>query len=1496
MRKQLLRGSLAGLFLLMSAGTWALDQVDGVYQIGSAQDLVDFAAVVNEDGNVNAVLTADIDLTGVEMPCMNDFSGEFDGQGHSITNFTYTTTGEMQGFFGKLSGAKVQNFSIDGTINAMHGSSGTIGYADGGAEIRNVHCGVDVNVENKGHCGGLVGSLRTAWVDGCTYSGTFTIIHEKGDSDGGVAGYTDKGKITNCLFSGKIIVTQAGNHCGGILGYNNNNSFQGLHGNLSIGTIEGGTSGKIAAILGRANTGTPKSVITGNYYLEGTAAIGMGGENAVETPAVTEEQLASGEIAYKLNAHNETPAWFQQIGTDAMPTRTGSAVVYEAGTYNCDGTPAGEFVYSNTPSEPVHTPHSYDEDGLCEVCGDLKKGEDGYYVISTPDALRWVAKQVNSGNKAMNLRITADLDLGGENWTPIGNDTHMFEGNVDGGFHTISNMVVDHQEPGAGLFGTVSKGTIRDLYIDESCSVTGVKYAGGLIGHTYGSNTVNIIQVGVMCDVTCVGEAAAGLVGNANSGGICHIDRCFTTGAITAEKDAAAFSGWLGNVGATIKNSWSISAVTGIQNESRYLARYGGLTMTNCYCPFGTQGTHIEEEEVGNGALAYYLNGKTFINPTWFQNIGLDLYPTLDSTHGVVYRVDEGVYGSITDEASFKTFTQVVIAAEETFAQETVACQQILDDYLAQVKETAAITERNAFLEAYAALMESRKAVVTSAGVYAAYQAVCEETIAYLEANPINSALCEVLEAYLNSDIEPNEEYPNGSFSYIMANHTLTDEQIAAEQAYVEDMLKKAIAEDYVAGSEVSTLLQNASLDEGFAGWERSHQGGSMTPATVEGIMSAGEAWNCTFDMYQTLTGMKNGIYMLQANAAYRAGGDIYNTLHAGQLYLNGNVNFIMMQAEDVIAKDVAVDGENCHLTGDATDYSYILGEEEGYVPKGPIGCAYAFKGGRYVNYVAVEVTDGNLTVGIKNPGTGMASDWTGFGQFRLFYLGTAEQANESLDQVLEGYAKRTATILGFVPSEAEDYAKYPNFSQALKDELAAAVASIATATDGAAKMALVDKFSQLFQQVYECRKAYVTMVETAESVYTIIQEMFDQGFITAEEKDPVLADYNRGWDAFITGSASTEEALEIVERFNSNSLYPPYADGAYQLSTVRDWTIFALMVNAGAADINANLCADLDFAETTLVPIGWNMTDDCAAANNTFVYRGVFDGKGHRISNANVFKPSSIGAGVFGSIGSPAVIRNLILDSTCSITGSDRAGFVGRSTGSGEIYLENLGNEGTVSAKIASAGLLGNANDGSYAVIRNCYTTGAILQSEGVDSWKNCAQICGWFGSVGGKTENCWSISTVSGHDGMDQIFTRYGGSNGNVVLNNNYSNTGDGKKATKIGAGAVASGELTYNLNGGNTESPVWRQTLGEGGDAHPVFDVTHLIVFKAEDGTYYNDKENAIVNVNTELGNTVDVYDVQGRLLRSRVPASASLQGMPRGMYILKGQKGTGRTVVK
>ncbi len=1502
MRNSLLKAALAAMLLPVCTGAMALDEVDGTYQIGTPQDLVDFANMVNE-GNpaVNAVLTADIDLEGVQMPCIGTFNGVFDGQGFAIHNYTYTTTAANQGLFGTTVGATIQNFSIDGTLNADHGQTGLIGYADGNdwekkTVIRNVQCAVDVNINNNGHSGGVVGSLRNAWVDQCVYSGTLTLLHSKGDSDGGIAGYSNTGKISNCIFSGKIVITQNNNNMGGILGYVNNGDFKGLNGCLSTGTIEGGNDDKIAAILGHANTGTKPDVLHGNFYLEGTANKGMAGGSAVETPALTAEQLASGEIAYKLNEYNESPVWFQQIGTDPMPTLGGTAVVYASGTLNCDGTPATEVTYSNTPSEITQTPHDYDANGFCTVCGALTMGEDGYYEIATGDALRWVATQVNSGNREMNLRITADLDLGGDDWVPIGHDGSKFVGNVDGGYHTISNMTVNHSEPGAGLFGTVEKGNIQNLIIDASCSVTGTQYAGGLIGHSYGGFEVNITRVGVLCDVTCVGEAAAGIIGNANSGSICNMTECFTTGIITAAKDAACFSGWQGNVGAKIVDCWSISEVTGFQDEAHYLARYGGLTLTNCWSAYGTQGGHIEVDDAASGKLAYLLNGSSFMNPKWFQNIGTDAYPTWDSTHGIVYHAGDDTYGCITDEASYKAFVTSVLGVEERYAQEAIATQALLDAYIAQIAEAGAITDRDAFLVAYAALMESRKEIEASVVVYETFRVASEEAIAYLDANPITGELVDLLDQFLNADVDPNETYPNGSFSYIMANHKLTNEEVTAQQLWVEETLQQAIAADYVAGSEVTSLVQNPTFADGFEGWTLNNYGDNAPwTATVEGIGSAAEAWNTTFDLNQTLTGMKNGIYVLKANAAFRAYGEVTSTLHAAQLYLNGTVNYVMMENEDYISKDVAVDGENCHLTGDATDYSYVYGEVEGWVPMGPVGCTYAFKANRYENSVAVEVTDGTLKMGITNPGTGLEKDWTGFGNFRLFYLGTADEAAAALDEVLADYADRAATIAAFIPSQAEDYAKYPNFSEALKAELAQAVEAIPAAADGAAKMALIEKFSQLFKDIYECRKAYIELVATAESAQTIVQAMVDQGFVAAEDVAGITADYNAAWNAFIDGTASAEEALALIEKFNSNPLYPPYKDGAYQLATVNDWTVFAMIVNAGASNMNAALTADLDFAGHTFTPIGWNMVDDCAAANDTYVFRGTFDGNGHTISNAIVDKPGSIGAGYFGSIGSPAVIKNLRIDNTCYVVGSDRAGLVGRSTGGGEIWLENLGNEGSVTAGLAAAGILGNANSGSIARIKNCYSTGDIKHPTG-ESWKNCAQICGWFGSVGATIENCWSISSVIGFDEMKTIFARVNNDQSKFV--NCYSNTGQGNMATVVNNEMVHGGELTFLLNSGNTEAPVWRQNLGEGEnvDAHPVLDATHLIVYKAEDGTFYNTKEDAIVNVSGDLGKRVNVFDVQGRLLRNNVDVSVSLKGLPRGMYILKGDKGAGRTIVK
>ena len=70
----------------------ALEQSDGIYQIGNALDLIDFAGVVNGGlSSAQAVITADIDLSGSSFTPIGNtlmpFRGVLDGQGHTITNY-----------------------------------------------------------------------------------------------------------------------------------------------------------------------------------------------------------------------------------------------------------------------------------------------------------------------------------------------------------------------------------------------------------------------------------------------------------------------------------------------------------------------------------------------------------------------------------------------------------------------------------------------------------------------------------------------------------------------------------------------------------------------------------------------------------------------------------------------------------------------------------------------------------------------------------------------------------------------------------------------------------------------------------------------------------------------------------------------------------------------------------------------------------------------------------------------------------------------------------------------------------------------------------------------------------------------------------------------------------------------------------------------------------------------------------------------------------------
>ncbi len=101
--------------------------------------------------------------------------------------------------------------------------------------------------------------------------------------------------------------------------------------------------------------------------------------------------------------------------------------------------------------------------------------------------------------------LTADIDLAGAEWTPIGafvsgggeegeepDMTAAFTGKFDGQGHTIRNLTINQPEAWAmGLFGCIANAEISNFTL-ENASVDGMMMAGDVVGYTYCSNISNV--------------------------------------------------------------------------------------------------------------------------------------------------------------------------------------------------------------------------------------------------------------------------------------------------------------------------------------------------------------------------------------------------------------------------------------------------------------------------------------------------------------------------------------------------------------------------------------------------------------------------------------------------------------------------------------------------------------------------------------------------------------------------------------------------------------------------------------------------------------------------------------------------------------------------------------------------------------------------------------------------------------------------------------------
>ena len=197
----------------------------GFYQITSPVDLEIFSDLVNageKDGEPNAKgkLTQDINLTGFKLTQIggvSSFTGEFDGQGHTISHLTdNNAAGWRSGLFGLTDGATIADIIFeDAEIYGRYNMSVAVGEATN-TTIKNIlvrNCKVET-VNGGDRLGGIAGQISGGTIQNCAVINSSL----KGENyTGAIVGNAIAGAIVKNCYSNTDVYAQ-GSYAGGVAG------------------------------------------------------------------------------------------------------------------------------------------------------------------------------------------------------------------------------------------------------------------------------------------------------------------------------------------------------------------------------------------------------------------------------------------------------------------------------------------------------------------------------------------------------------------------------------------------------------------------------------------------------------------------------------------------------------------------------------------------------------------------------------------------------------------------------------------------------------------------------------------------------------------------------------------------------------------------------------------------------------------------------------------------------------------------------------------------------------------------------------------------------------------------------------------------------------------------------------------------------------------------------------------------------------------------------
>lgn len=350
----------------------------------------------------------------------------------------------------------------------------------------------------------------------------------------------------------------------------------------------------------------------------------------------------------------------------------------------------------------------------------------------------------------------------------------------------------------------------------------------------------------------------------------------------------------------------------------------------------------------------------------------------------------------------------------------------------------------------------------------------------------------------------------------LMSTYTLENEDLTQYMADLKVKLEAAQNASIKAGDDITRKIVNPSFDTGTSeGWTGN--------VTVSKDYKNCEAYEKTFDLYQDITNLPDGVYELSVLAFQRVG----TNEDASAAHDNGTENitaFIYANDLETPFTSPYTYGMKEPSGGDPADYKYNLNGEDVYIPNSMQGMAAAIAENpkAYTVTVPMLVEGGTLRIGVrakKRPSN--SHDWAIWDNFRLKYLGSKGDALGAVTTPL--IAKADGLLASNMNADVR--AQLETAKTALETEATVPGIHTLSAAIEAANTS-IDAYNTLKEAIdnaqtrYDENEATSTTSETAKGLYTAAkttaEDIYNNGTAADAEIPAAIKALNEGVTKYV--------------------------------------------------------------------------------------------------------------------------------------------------------------------------------------------------------------------------------------------------------------------------------------------------------------------------------------------------------------------------------------------